>query len=234
MAIPAGRPILFDFSGMLRMLWALSLLVFLRRDLGLRLLHWRQFVITAVLVIAFFRYFEGRFDIPITLFAGTAAALAVVHAFRHAVKIYNGNPGWHTWSVGRSTIFSFVPLPAMLVCGLLEPLACFALGWWLSGRPDTLYLGWWIMGSAIMLFLIERTVRLNVRERFLDLADTNLEAEGFALIAAIFAEQAAKHAQRWKAYRRRRRTASGSARRQRAGQAGHAGDAGREHRHDRQ
>jgi len=231
MAIPAGRPILFDFSGTLRMLWAVSLLVFLRRDLGLRLLHWRQFVITAALVIAFFRYLEGRFDIPITLFAGTAAALAVVHAFRHALRIYNGNPVWHTWSVGRSTIFGFLPLPTMLVCGLLEPLACFALGWWLSGRADTLYLGWWIMGSAIMLFLVERTVRLNVRERFLDLADTNLEAEWFGHIAAIFAEQAAKQAERWKAHRRRRRTGSGSARQQRAGQAGHAG---REHRHDRQ
>lgn len=186
-SVPVGNPIASYPAGTVTMVTAGSLLVFLRRDIGIRLLKVRSFVITYALLVGVFRVLEGHVDIALTVFVVVAMILVLVHRTRHASRIRTGMPEWHTYDTGRSTIFGFVPLPPPFVRGVIEPIICGLLGWWLVSRgDDTFWLGAWIMWSALMLFLLERSVRIAQRERLFDLGDAVAESADFARRAESF------------------------------------------------
>jgi hypothetical protein len=103
------------------------------------------------------------------------------------MKIRSGVPEWHSYDTGQSLIFSFLPLPRFLAQGVIEPLLCGALGWWLVQRSSaTVYIGWWIIISAGLLFILENTIRVARRESLFDLGDTVVESEHFARRADNF------------------------------------------------
>lgn len=183
---PVGNPIDRDFGGAITNVMAGSLLVFLRRNIGVRILIRRRFVIACVLLVGF-SYIETPFDKPLMIFAITVVVLVFIHHARHMMKIKSGFPEWYSFDTGQSWIFSFVPLPKFLAQGVIEPLLCGALGWWLSQRSNaTFYLGWWITISAGLLFFLENEIRIARRESLFDLGDTIVASEHFARRAERF------------------------------------------------
>ncbi len=181
---PVGNPV--GAVGALSMVLAGSLLVFLRRNIGVRLLVRRRFVVVGVLLIGW-SYIETPFDQPLALFAAAGVALAFVHHTRHMIKIRNGDPEWHSYDTGQSLLFSFLPLPRSLTQVVIEPALCGALGWWLANRSDaTFYLGWWIVYSSIALFFLENAIRIARREGLFDLGDTIVESVHFARMSEKF------------------------------------------------
>jgi hypothetical protein len=183
---PVGNPIGRDYHGVITNVMAGSLLVFLRRNIGVRLLIRRRFVIAGALIIGF-SFIETPSDKPLALFAVAFVLLVFIHHARHMMKIRSGVPEWHSYDTGQSLVFSFLPLPRFLAQGVIEPLLCGALGWWLSQRSNaTFYLGWWIIISAGLLFILENTIRVARRESLFDLGDTVVESEHFARRADNF------------------------------------------------
>lgn len=124
---PAGSPLSHDITGTLRMVTAGSLLVFLRRNIGIRLLSLWKFAITWALLIALSLY-EHPIDIPLMLFASGVMMLVIIHHVRHSKRIHSGTPEWHTYDTGQSLLFGFVPLPGPFVRGVFEPVFCALLG----------------------------------------------------------------------------------------------------------
>jgi hypothetical protein len=183
---PVGNPIDRDFGGAITNVMAGSLLVFLRRNIGVRILIRRRFVIACALLVGF-SYIETPFDKPLAIFAITVVVLVFIHHARHMMKIKSGFPEWYSFDTGQSWIFSFVPLPKFLAQGIIEPLLCGAFGWWLSHRSNaTFYLGWWITISAGLLFFLENEIRIARRESLFDLGDTIVASEHFARRAERF------------------------------------------------
>jgi hypothetical protein len=186
---PAGSPLSPDFTGTLRMVTAGSLLVFLRRNIGIRILSLRRFAITWALLIALSLY-EHPLDMPLMLFASCVMILVIIHHVRHSKRIHSGTPEWHTYDTGQPMLFGFLPLPGLFVRGVFEPVFCVLFGWWLFARSySTFYLGLWIMWSALTLFWVERSIRIGRRERLFDLGDTVVESEDFAHRAEGFTDR---------------------------------------------
>jgi hypothetical protein len=183
---PVGNPVDRDFSGAITIMMAGSLLVFLRQNIGVRLLMRRRFVVLAALLIGV-SYIQTPFDRSLTLFAVCVVILAFFHRARHMWRIKRGTPEWHSYDTGRSLLFGFLPLPRFFVQGVLEPAICGALGWWLAQRSNaTFYLGWWLMLSSMNLSSLENTIRVARRESLFDLGDTFVESEHFARRAEAF------------------------------------------------
>jgi hypothetical protein len=173
-----------------------SLLVFLRRDIGVRLLPRRRFLFAAVVLI-FVAWNEWPFDKYLAVFGLVVLLLVFIHHFRHMRRIKRGAPEWHTYDSGKSLLFGFLPLPRTLVQLIIEPVLCGVFGWWLSrqGRPtyfldwhvnSTLFLGWWITLASAMLFTLENSVRVARREMMLNVGDTVIEAMSYARSAETF------------------------------------------------
>ena len=183
---PVGNPVDRDISGAITIMMAGSLLVFLRQDIGVRLLMRRRFVVLAALLIGV-AYIQTPFDRSLTLFAVCVVILAFFHRARHMWRIKRGTPEWHSYDTGRSLLFGFLPLPRFFVQGVLEPAICGALGWWLAQRSNaTFYLGWWLVLSSMTLSSLENTIRVARRESLFDLGDTFVESEHFARRAEAF------------------------------------------------
>src|ERR1035438_2772595 len=110
---PVGNPLDRDWYGALTMVLAGSLLVFLRRNIGVRLLVRRWFVIAAVVLYCFSRI-ETPFDEFLAYFGVTVVVLGFFHHWRHMRRIKRGNPEWHSYDTGKSLLLFFVPLPKPL------------------------------------------------------------------------------------------------------------------------
>ncbi len=183
---PVGNPLGRGGIGILTIVMAGSLLVFLRRDIGIRLLIRRYFVVAAALLIGF-SYVQDPFDMQLTVFALAVVVLVFIHRARHMRRIKRGVPEWHSFATGRSVLFSFLPLPRVLVQIVIEPVLCGALGWWLAQQSNsTFYIGWWIVISAGLLFIMENEIRISLRERLFDLGDTIIDSVNFARWAERF------------------------------------------------
>lgn len=166
-----------------------SLLVFLRYNIGARLLIRRRFVFAAAALIAF-AYYQAPFDTLLAAYAALIVILVFIHRWRHMRRIKRGNPEWHTYSPGHSLIFFFLPLPTRFVHLIIEPLLCGLIGWWLARRGGTtLYLGWWIMIAAAFLYSLELEIGIARRKGLLDLGDAFVESAYFAHMADTFTGQ---------------------------------------------
>jgi Ca2+/Na+ antiporter len=186
--IPVGSPI--GSNELITLVLAGSLLVFLRRNIGIRLLTRRKYVLVCGILIAFANY-ETPFDESLAWFAGIVVALVFIHYSRHMTRIRIGRPEWHTYSTGDSWISLVLPLPPPLIRGVIEPALCGYLGWWLANDSNaTFYIGWWLVFAAISLFGLESKIRIARRERLFDLGDTFIESDDFAHRADRFTASA--------------------------------------------
>jgi hypothetical protein len=178
---PVGNPAGRTAVGITTLVMAGSLLVFLHRDIGARLLLRLRILMAAALLIALANI-EHPFDWRLAYFAGAFTLLAFFHHWRHMRRIRRGSPEWHSYDTGRSLIFSAAPfLPRSVAQVLLEPVLCGALGLWLAQRSNaTFYIGWWIVFASIALFGLENKIRIARREGLLDLGDTVVESVDFA------------------------------------------------------
>ena len=189
---PVGRPFGRGFYDLMMLLMAGSLLVFLRRNIGVRLMPRMDFIFAAALLIGL-SYVEDPFDWQLTAFAALFLVLVFIHRFRHMRRIKRGYPEWHSYDTGRSWIFGSLPLPKTLVLVIIEPTLCALFGWWLSHRSNsTFYLGWWITIAGGFLFNLENRIRIARRNNLLDLGDTVIESVNFARRAEKFAEGAGR------------------------------------------
>lgn len=189
---PVGNPVERGTLGALMMVMAASLLVFIRRDIGVRLLP-RVRVVSWGIVLVIFSGIGPPYDPPLAVFAALFVLLAFLHHWRHMRRIRRGSPEWHSYSTGRSLIFSLapLPLPKALVHAVIEPALCGLLGWWLLKRGGgTYFLGWWVVIASVFLFIIENTIRVARRESLLDLGDTVIESVNFAGRAENFTKGA--------------------------------------------
>ena len=181
-------PIPNDISGLITLVTAGSLIVYLRRDIGLNLVRIRVFLLGLGLLALSPKWFQGYLpNVPVTAFAVLTMALILIHRVRHGVKVAMGSPQWHTYEAGKPLLLGFLPLPRCLVCGLLEPAAGFALGLYLYRRSDdTQLLGTWLMLSGATLFMLEARMRGRRRRRILGFGDAVIESEDLARRAQNF------------------------------------------------
>jgi hypothetical protein len=194
---PVGNPIERGWYGALMVLMAGTLIVFIRRNIGARILLRRDFIFLCVTLYGVC-FYEDSFDRYFIAFAVVATILAFVHHFRHMRRIRRGFPEWHSFDTGRPWLLALVPLPRTLVQMLLEPVLCGFLGWWLITRPETpygqgtVYLGWWILIASGFLFNLENRIRVARRNNLLDLGDTVIESIHYSQRAEKFAEGAGR------------------------------------------
>jgi hypothetical protein len=174
------------------LLMAGTLLVFLRRNIGVRLVPRLDFLFAAAVLIGL-SYVEHPFDRQLATFAVLFLLLAFIHNIRHMRRIKRGYPEWHSYDTGQSWLFGFLPLPKTFVHVIIEPTLCALFGWWLSHRSDsTFYVGWWITISGGFLFNLENRLRIARRDTVLDLGDTVIESIHYSQRAEKFAEGAGR------------------------------------------
>jgi len=137
---PVGNPAGRTAVGITTLVMAGSLLVFLHRDIGARLLLRLRILMAAALLIALANI-EHPFDWRLAYFAGAFTLLAFFHHWRHMRRIRRGSPEWHSYDTGRSLIFSAAPfLPRSVAQVLLEPVLC-AFGWHSAATPRSISAG---------------------------------------------------------------------------------------------
>jgi hypothetical protein len=177
---PLARP-----SGFI-VLPALSLIVFLRRNVGWRLIRpWWIFALTLFLVFfpifpdwggALFRVAGMEFTAT-GLFGLTMASLAAWHFNAHFGRRKRGESFAHGFHSG-DPLLAFLPLPRFVLVILIEPLLAFYAGWSLNHYRPVFYggLGLWLMVSAVALALFGlQEGRYNFR-RGADMDDMDIEA----------------------------------------------------------
>lgn len=169
----------------LAMFPALSIMVFMRRKVGFRLLKpsW-------LIGIAMFLWFiNGVCDIDFLIFkpAGflfaefpwVMLAFGFFQRYRRWKELCNGER-WHTMSPGISYL-EVLPLPAFLkahrrIYRFVEPIGCFIFAMFFGvffSEP----LARWIAFSSIALFIYEQTLYERQLERDLDMLDSLIAAE---------------------------------------------------------
>jgi hypothetical protein len=164
---------------------ALSIMVFIRRKIGFRLLKpsW-------LIGIAMFLWFiNGITDLGFLIFqpAGflfaefpwVMLAFGFFERYRRWKELCNGER-WHTMSPGISYL-EVLPLPAFLkshrrIYRFVEPIGCF-IGAMLIGIFFSEALARWIAFSSICLFIYEQTLYEKQLERDLDVLDSLIAAE---------------------------------------------------------
>jgi hypothetical protein len=169
----------------LAMFPALSLMVFIRRKVGFRMLRpsW-------LIGIAMFLWFiNGICNINFLIFkpAGflfselptVMLAFGFFQRYRRWKELCNGER-WHTMSPGIS-YFELLPLPAFLkahrrIYRFVEPIGCFIASMFI-GMIFSEPLARWIAFSSICLFIYEQAVYEKQLDRDLDILDSLIAAE---------------------------------------------------------
>jgi hypothetical protein len=158
---------------------ALTLLVFLRSGLGMRLLNpfWLAGVTLFIMVVVSLTG-ENRRPDDLLIFALAALTLGLYQRFNGWQKLRRGVQQ-HSYYIGTSFL-ERLPLPGYFrqnrrISRHLEPLLCGLVGLLLS--PYTPALGWWIIFAAICLRAVEHSVfRVELR-RQLDTLDGLIDSE---------------------------------------------------------
>ncbi len=188
---PVGNPLERHAVNSVNMVLAGSLLVFIRHDIGVRLLRRRSYLIALALAVWWGAYMERPLDRWLIGFTAAVVVLVFVHHFRHMRRIRRGNPEWHSYDTGKSLLSSVLPLPRGLVLIVIEPALCGLLGWWLLNRSNaTFYLGSLIIVAAGLLFIVEIRLLIARRNALVDIGDAFVESVYFSERAENFAQQA--------------------------------------------
>jgi hypothetical protein len=162
------------------LLLALPLLVVLRRELGMRLLHPGRLLVACCLVVVgpyAINVFYGRaLDIPVLIvFAGIVFVLGIQQRQRHARDLEKGISKIHTRETGYSLLAAALPPMSGRLAVCVDVCACCGAGYlatYISGP-----VGLFVMLSGGALALVEFRNHADLRRDFLDAHDSLREAE---------------------------------------------------------
>ena len=170
----------------LRLIPALTVMVFMRRRIGDRMLM--LWLLPTALALYAIQPLTGRSldDHALRVFAVLAVLLGIVHWVHFLLVRHRGEARadaglppvealWHSYDRGESWL-SFLPLPAVLVQMVLDPALCAWLGW-MSLQHYSAWLGYWLLIGAGALFFTEFHDRPNDYHRSADIRDGIVEGQ---------------------------------------------------------
>jgi hypothetical protein len=175
---------------------ALTLMVFLRRDIGYRLLNplilMAVFGILAVVSILAMPGHEAARPVDLLIFAGLGFVAGIAQHIRRWWD-RERNVRLHSYYIGTSP-FEQRWLPAFFrrhrrAARFLDPLACAAIG--LALLPFSRVLALWLVFSAFCLRVYEDGIFNREQKQALDIADSLIENEGQSRTIEQFSEPSA-------------------------------------------
>lgn len=157
--------------------WATTTLeVFIRRDFGERYLSWiRLYFAYGVMVGFTFISFFSQSRMFLNFFAAFVV-LSLLHQLRIFIRNRKGIR-WHSMSYGVSWL-SFLPVNNWLLYRFIEPVLFFGIGVAVFTRFDRTT-GAWVSIAAVALLVKNTMLYYQVRGRYLDMADGQIENDYF-------------------------------------------------------
>jgi len=160
---------------------AITVMVFIRRKIGFRLMKPPVLVVLAIIMIVVAQVLPiaaAPFGALLTIYALAMLALGLFQRRLRWNELCRGER-WHTYSPGIS-ILEFLPLPGFLkanrrVNRFLDPALVAIVGLILSAMSHGL--GVWIMFSAFFLYVFEQDLYEKQLGRDLDILDGLVSAE---------------------------------------------------------
>jgi hypothetical protein len=173
---PVAHQHVLEKPSRIRLIPALTVIVFLRRRVGERMLNmlWLLPMAAALYLI---QPLTGRAldDHALRIFAVACAVLGIAHRVQVERMKRGMLAPWHSYSRGESWL-SFLPLPATFIHMVLDPALCALLGW-LVVQHVSVWLGYWLLVAALMLFFTEFHDYRNQYHRNADLRDGLVEGQ---------------------------------------------------------
>jgi hypothetical protein len=186
--------VLLSIIGLICGCFAVSVVVFVRKDFGERYLSWPN-LFFGYSVVANFMFLGSMFAVLarwggqqlMMLFWLAFIVASLYHRWEINRKIKAGVP-WHSMYMGTSLL----PLPFSeeKIYKFFEPALVFAAGYFLS--PLSGQVGVWLMISAFALFICNHIVFYNERRAMLDIRDAGIEAKYYS--AAVSGKPASETA----------------------------------------
>ena len=170
--------------------FAVSVVPFLRKDMGERYFGWLNlffgYTVVANFTFLFSFFFHGPSQL-MTLFWMAFIAASLWHRYQIAQKNMAGVQ-WHSMYMGTSLLP--LPLSQEKIFKFAEPAAVYLAGHLLSAFSPQV--GWWLSFAAAGLFVNNHIVYFNERQAILDMRDAQIESR--YLSAALSGKPAAETA----------------------------------------
>jgi hypothetical protein len=166
---------------------AISLIPFLRRDIGQRVMP-NLFRSTAAALVVWFVYSFLSPPLPASPYFSSFVMLLGIFSLTHRISVwFRREPGAiHSFSTGRTRLM--LPWGLAVTERYFEPLGAIVAGAAIN-HTDPL-LSAWLIAAGASLFIDEQGTRLRGRTRVLDATDSRLEAAGLhSAVAARLAAQ---------------------------------------------
>lgn len=178
------------FLSLISSCFAVSVVPFLRKDMGERYFGWLN-LFFGYTVVANFTFFGSLlFGGPsqlMTLFWMAFIGASLWHRYQIAKKNASGMQ-WHSMYMGTSLLP--LPLSQEKIFKFAEPAAVYMAGHLLSAFSSAV--GWWLTFAAAGLFVNNHIVYFNERQSILDMRDAQIESK--FLSAALSGKPAAETA----------------------------------------
>jgi hypothetical protein len=178
------------FLSLISSAFAVSVVPFIRRDMGERYFGWIN-LFFGYTIVANFTFvgswlFHGSSQL-MTLFWLAFIGASLYQRWQIARKNQAGVE-WHSMYMGMSLLP--LPISAEKIFKFIEPLAVYMAGHFLSAFSPQV--GWWLTFAAGGLFINNHIVFYNERQAILDMRDARIEAKYFS--AALSGKPAAETA----------------------------------------
>jgi hypothetical protein len=167
----------YAFAQWLMQFPALTLILFLRRDVGFRLLHpLKLIVVFGLLAVASILAMPGNEDarpVALLIFALLGFSIGLYQRFRRWYELHSGQMQ-HSYYIGSSP-FDFQRLPSFCrrnrrIARIIDPIFCAVIG--MALFPLSHALSMWVVVSAFSLRSYEHQIYRNQRNLDLDLIDS--------------------------------------------------------------
>ena len=164
-----------SFLSLVSSCFAVSVVPFLRRDMGERYFGWLNLFFGYTVVANFTFLFSFLFHGPsqlMTLFWMGFIGVSLWHRYQIAKKNAAGQQ-WHSMYMGTSLLP--LPLSQEKIFKFAEPAAVYLAGHLLSAFSSAV--GWWLTFAAAGLFVNNHIVYFNERQAILDMRDAQIESK---------------------------------------------------------
>jgi hypothetical protein len=155
--------------------FAVSVVPFLRRDMGERYFGWLNlffgYTVVANFTFLFSVFFHGPSQL-MTLFWAAFIAASLYQRYQIAQKNTAGQQ-WHSMYMGTSLLP--LPMSPEKIFKFVEPAAVYLAGHFLSAFSSAV--GWWLTFAAAGLFVNNHIVFFNERQAILDMRDAQIESK---------------------------------------------------------
>ena len=155
--------------------FAVSVVPFLRRDMGERYFGWLNlffgYTVVANFTFLFSMFFGGPSQLMTLLWMAFIGA-SLWHRYQIARKNASGMQ-WHSMYMGTSLLP--LPISQEKIFKFAEPAVVYLAGHLLSGFSSAV--GWWLTFAAAGLFVNNHIVYFNERQAILDMRDAQIESK---------------------------------------------------------